>query len=130
MATIANTMTLDGSTSFTSFGRTWAWDTSDPSEGWISTIRIDGRSGADAYVANATFSGDWGTRYLRFDPDNSAPMQANITDLSDGGTRLIRLFEIYENRGGPVFSTSFMPRSALALVRYYAASFIFGLRLS
>ena len=33
-------------------------------------------------------------------------------------------------RGGPVFSTSFMPRSALALVRYYAASFIFGLRLS
>ena len=39
-----------------------------------------------------------------------------------------------EERGGPVFSTSFMPRSALALVRYYAASFaasfIFGLRLS
>ena len=33
-------------------------------------------------------------------------------------------------RGGPIFSTSFMPRSALALVRYYAASFIFGLRLS
>ena len=97
MATITNTMTLDGSTSFTSFGRTWAWDTSDPSEGWISTILIDGRSGADAYVANVTFSGDWGTRYLRFDPDASAPMQANITDMSDGGTRLIRLFEIYEN---------------------------------
>lgn len=97
MATITSTMTLDGSTSFTSFGRTWAWDTSDPSEGWISTITIDGRSAADAYVANATFSGDWGTRYLRFDPDNSAPMQANITDLSDGGTRLIRLLEIYEN---------------------------------
>ena len=33
-------------------------------------------------------------------------------------------------RGGTIFSTSFMPRSALAWVRYYAASFIFGLRLS
>ncbi|TQM90437.1 hypothetical protein [Roseinatronobacter monicus] len=33
-------------------------------------------------------------------------------------------------RGGPGFSTSFMPRSALAWVSYHAASFMFGLRLS
>lgn len=35
-----------------------------------------------------------------------------------------------EQRGGPVFSTSFMPRSALAWVSYHAASFMFGLRLA
>jgi hypothetical protein len=33
-------------------------------------------------------------------------------------------------RGGPVFSASFMPRSALEWVSYHAASFMFGLRLA
>jgi hypothetical protein len=33
-------------------------------------------------------------------------------------------------RGGPGFSTSFMPRSALAWFSYHAASFVFGFRLA
>jgi hypothetical protein len=35
-----------------------------------------------------------------------------------------------KDRGGPGFSTSFMPRSALAWFSYHAASFVFGFRLA
>lgn len=49
-----------------------------------------------------------------------------MTSLPDGtGSQ-----SILGVRGGPGFSTSFMPRSALAWFSYHAASFVFGFRLA
>jgi adenine/guanine phosphoribosyltransferase-like PRPP-binding protein len=41
-----------------------------------------------------------------------------------------RGFRMAIDRGGPGFSTSFMPRSARAWFSYHAASFVFGFRLA
>lgn len=98
-------ITLDGSTSFSAFGDNFTWD-----NGLINRVSIGFDTTTENNTLNATFSGSaWRIRHLSLYDNTSFNFNVNLTDTNDGVSRQIDRLQLPDG-GGTATLTLFNSR--------------------